>query len=221
MYDGGIYNNFPADRVKEAFNPDVIIGSKAAKGNTPPDEFDIMAQIENIVMKPSDYEISGEAGILLDMDFEVKILLAFDKLDEFVELGYQTTLLKMDSIKMLIGRVAEDSATLSRRRRAFMDSWPEFRFRNVELEGLNEKQQYYVERSILKSDSLLGLESVKREYLKLISDKSLTYIYPRAIYSETDSLFTFKLRVIPEAPLEAKFGLFHFHHRTGSDLPGF
>ena len=42
MYDGGIYNNFPINHVKEHFKPDVIIGSKAAEGNTPPDEFDIM-----------------------------------------------------------------------------------------------------------------------------------------------------------------------------------
>ena len=55
MYDGGIYNNFPLDHVKKHFNPDIIIGSKAAEGNTPPDEFDILAQIENIVMKPSQY----------------------------------------------------------------------------------------------------------------------------------------------------------------------
>lgn len=208
MYDGGIYNNFPAFRVKEAFNPDVIIGSKAAEGNEPPDEYDVMKQIENIVMHPSDFKIPGEAGILLDMDFGTQALLAFDKMDEFIELGYKTTMLKMDSIRLLINRVAEDPASLMRRRKIFIESWPEFRFRDIELEGLNEKQAYYVERSFLKSDSILGLESIKREYLKLVNDKSLTYLYPRAIYSEKDSLYTFSLRVIPEAPLEAMFGLF-------------
>jgi NTE family protein len=208
MYDGGIYNNFPANRVKEAFNPDIIIGSKTARGNEPPDEYDVMKQIENIVMTPSDYKIPGKKGILLDMDFGTQNLLAFDKLDEFVEIGYQTTLGKMDSIKWMIHRVAEDSFSLDKRRSAFMDSWPEFRFSDVELEGLNEKQSIYVERSFLKSDSVIGLNSIKREYLKLISDKSLTYLYPTAVYSEQDSLFTFNLRVIPEAPLEAKFGLF-------------
>jgi NTE family protein len=208
MYDGGIYNNFPANRVKEEFNPDVIIGSKAAKGNQPPDEYDIMKQIENIVMTPSDYIIPGDEGLLLDMDFGTQDLLAFDKMDEFVKIGYEATLLKLDSIRLMIGRVAEDSVSLQNRRKAFVASWPEFKFRDVELEGLNKKQAIYVEKSFLKSDSVIGLESIKREYLKLVSDKSLTYLYPSAKYSEKDSLFTFKLRVIPEAPLEAKFGLF-------------
>ena len=49
---------------------------------------------------------------------------------------------------------------------------------------------------------------MKREYLKLANDKSLVYIYPLATYDEKDSLFTLRLRVIPEAPLEARFGLF-------------
>lgn len=208
MYDGGIYNNFPANRMKEAFNPDVIIGSKAAKGNEPPGEFDVMKQIENIVMNPSDYIIPDGKGIMLDMNFGAQSLLSFDKLDEFIALGYSTTISKIDSIRLLITKVAEDSTTMNKQRKEFVDSWPEFRFRDVDISGLNENQTSYVERSFSKSDSVLGLESIKWEYLKLVNDKSLTYLYPTATYDKSDSLYTFKLRVIPEAPLEARFGLF-------------
>jgi len=208
LYDGGIYNNFPIEHVKEQFNPDVIIGSKAAKGNTPPDEFDIMGQIENIVMKPSSYKIHPGEGILLDMDLEKQSLLAFDKADIFVEVGYRTTLEKMDSIKMLIHRKAENATELDRRRKTFIDSWPELRFKEFDIQGLNEQQKYYVERSIRKTDSVIGIKELKREYLKLANDKSLSYLYPGAVYNPADSLFTLKLRVIPEAPLEARFGLF-------------
>jgi len=207
MYDGGIYNNFPANHMKEVFNPDVIIGSKAAKGNEPPDEFDVMKQIENIVMNPSDYNIPGD-GLILDMEFGSTSLLSFDRLEEFVDLGYTSTLAKMDSIRNLTSTIADDSATLNRRRMEFVEKLPEFRFGDVNITGLNERQSSYVERSFLKSDSVTGLESIKWEYLKLVNDKSLTYLYPRAIYDKQDSLYTFDLRVIPEAPLEARFGLF-------------
>ncbi len=208
MYDGGIYNNFPVQHVLEQFNPDVIIGSKAAQGNRPPDEFDILAQIENIVMKPSSYEIDPERGILLDMDLEKESLLAFDKLDEFVEVGYRTTIEKMDSIKLLISRTADDTATLNRKREAFVERLPELRFNEFKIEGLNDNQKYYVEQSIRKLDSILDLKEMKREYLKLANDKNLFYIYPQAVYKPEDSLFIMKLRVIPQAPLEARFGLF-------------
>ena len=208
LYDGGIYNNFPMNHVEDLFHPDVIIGSKTSEGNKPPDEFDILGQIENIVMKPSNYNIQPGKGLLLDMDFNKQSLLAFDKLEEFVEVGYQTTLRKMDSIRMIVDRTAEDSASLNRRRKAFTESWPGFRFKDIDLEGLNEKQEYYVRKSIRKTDSVIGIEEMKREYIKLANDRSLTYLYPRAVYDPADSLFSFKLRVIPEAPLEARFGLF-------------
>ena len=207
MYDGGIYNNFPINHVKEHFKPDVIIGSKAAEGNTPPDEFDIMGQIENIVMKPTSYHVDPEDGILIDLDLKKQSLLAFEKLDEFVDIGYQTTLQHMDSIKMRINREA-DPDELNQKRMAFIETWPELRFKKFDFEGLNEAQEYYVERSIRKTDSVVGVEELKREYLKLANDQSLFYLYPRAVYNPKDSLFTFKLRAIPEVPLEARFGLF-------------
>lgn len=208
MYDGGIYNNFPLNHVKEHFNPDIIIGSKAAEGNTPPDEFDIFGQIENIVMRPANYEISPGEGILLDMELSKESLLAFDKLDYFVETGYRVTMENMDSIKMLIKREAPDSSELNDRRKNFREKWPEMRFKDIDIEGLNEKQEYYVERSMRKTRPVIDVEEVKREYLKLVNDKSLFYLYPRAIYDESDSLFTLRLRVVPQAPLEARFGLF-------------
>lgn len=208
MYDGGIYNNFPVQHVLDEFNPDVILGSKAAEGNTPPDEFDILAQIENIVMKPSSYEIDKDRGLLLDMKLQKQSLLAFDKLEEFVEVGYQMTLAKMDSIKLLINRRVEDSLTINRKRADFKERLPELRFNEFEITGLNDKQKEYVEASIRKTDSIIDASEMKREYLKLANDKSLFYLYPRAVYRPEDSLFTLKLRVIPQTPFEARFGLY-------------
>ena len=65
-----------------------------------------------------------------------------------------------------------------------------------------------MEHSIRQSDSILDVEEMRREYLKLANDKSLFYLYPRAVCRPEDSLFTMKLRVVPQAPLEARFGLF-------------
>jgi len=208
LYDGGIYNNFPVDRVKESFNPDIIIGSKAAEGNRPPDEYDVLKQIENLVMNPSDYYISPGEGVLLDMKFDRPALLDFDQLDYFVDVGYRTAMGKMDSIQLLVQRKAPPAAVLNEKREAFINSWPEFRFDSLSLHGLNEKQEEYVRSSFHLGDSALDLVSAEKEYLKLANDKSLTYLYPRAKYEEEDTTYTFDLRVIPEAPFEARFGLF-------------
>ena len=208
MYDGGIYNNFPANHMMEHFNPDILIGSKAAEGNTPPNEFDMMGQIENIVMKPTEYSIEPCEGILLDMEFKNESLLSFDKAEEYLERGYMVTLEKMDSIRMLIKRKAPGPLEMKKKREAFIARLPGFKFKELVISGLDADQRTYVERSIRKTDTVIGLEELKKEYLKLVSDKSLFYLYPHAVYQPDDSLFTLHLKVIPQAPLEARFGLF-------------
>ena len=58
-YDGGIYNNFPTDVMKNDFHPDIIIGSVVSANPTKPKENDLMSQIENMVMQKTDYSIPG------------------------------------------------------------------------------------------------------------------------------------------------------------------
>lgn len=207
MYDGGIYNNFPIQHVREAFNPDVIIGSKAAEENKPPSEFDIPKQIENMVMHPADYHIEPGEGVLIDMKFENVSLLDFDRIDEFVELGYRSTMEKMDSIRGLVQRMGPDSIELSQRRKEFTESIPDLYFNEVQIDGLDEDQARYVKSSVHHSDSILSLDQIKREYIKLANNKSLSYLYPRAEYKPEDSLYRFKIRLVPQTPLEGCFGL--------------
>ena len=50
-YDGGIYNNFPTDIMREDFKPEVIIGSVVAANPGKPKENDLMSQLENMIMQ--------------------------------------------------------------------------------------------------------------------------------------------------------------------------
>jgi len=208
MYDGGIYNNFPLNRLKEEFHPDFIIGSKSAKGNTPPDEFDIMSHIENMVMAQIDYTISEKEGILIDMEFENPSLLDFSRIDEFIEIGYNTTMEKIDSIKMFMHREGPDSIEMKRRRLEFRADEPELKFADIQIGGLNPPQTEYVEKSIKRKSDTIDLGTLRKEYLKLAQDRNLKYIYPLASFRQKDSLFDLHLRIIPQATIEAKLGLF-------------
>lgn len=208
LYDGGIYNNYPINHMREAFGPDVIIGSKAAEENKPPDEFDIGSQIENMVMYPVDYSIDPDEGVLIDMEFHNASLLDFDRLDEFVELGYRSTLDKMDSIKALVTRRGPDLQTLATRREVFRSRIPPLQFNEFVTQGLNQQQESYIRGRIRGRDSIMGLEQVKEEYLKLANNKNLAYLYPKAEYKDQDSLYRLRLRVVPRAPVEGIFGLY-------------
>lgn len=45
-YDGGIYNNFPVNVMRDTFHPDIIIGSAVSANPGKPKEGDIMGQLE-------------------------------------------------------------------------------------------------------------------------------------------------------------------------------
>lgn len=50
-YDGGIYNNFPVNVMRDTFHPDIIIGSAVSANPGKPKEGDIMGQLENMIMQ--------------------------------------------------------------------------------------------------------------------------------------------------------------------------
>ena len=81
-YDGGIYNNFPTDVMRDDFHPDIIIGSVVAANPSKPKENDLMSQIENMVMQKTDYSIPDSVGILMTFKYDDVNLLDFDRLQE-------------------------------------------------------------------------------------------------------------------------------------------
>ncbi|HDR68596.1 MAG TPA: hypothetical protein ENN61_06040 [Bacteroidaceae bacterium] len=208
MYDGGIYNNFPLNRVKEAFNPGYVIGSKTTRGNLPPNEFDVMAQVENMDMNPIETSIEPNEGIIIDMDFPNTSLLDFNRIDEFVDIGYRTAREKIDSIKLQVSRTGHDTTVLKHMRMEFNNHMPELLFNDIMIDGLNNDQQGYIEKSLRRYADTFDLKNLRQEYLKLAHDKNLRYIYPSAEFNREDSLFDLRLRIIPQTTLEAQFGLF-------------
>jgi len=208
MYDGGIYNNFPANRVKETWHPDILIGSKAAEGNLAPAEDDFFSQVENMVMKPADYHIDSTEGVLIEMKFKNASLLSIGRINEFVEEGYRQTELAMPEINALISREGPDSLGMVNKRAEFRETWPDFIFDEIDIEGLSDEQKFYVENSIRRKAEVFDIKELKEEYLKLVYDNFFSYLYPVAHYKSEDSAFRLKLKIKPQSPLEAKFGLF-------------
>ena len=79
-YDGGIYNNFPTDIMRQDFKPDIIIGSVVAANPSKPKENDLMSQIENMVMQKTDYSLPDSLGILMTFKYDDVSLMDFDRL---------------------------------------------------------------------------------------------------------------------------------------------
>lgn len=205
-YDGGIYNNFPTDVMREDFHPDVIIGSVVAANPSKPNENDLMSQIENMVMQKTDYSIPDSLGIVMTFKYDDVSLLDFDRLDELHDIGYNRTMSIMDSIKSRIHRrVNADNVRL--RRMVYRSNLPQFRFRDIYIEGANAQQQAYIKKEFHDDPhEVFTYEDLKRGYFRLLADNMISEIIPHAVYDPQTDLYSLRLKVKMEDNFSVRIG---------------
>jgi NTE family protein len=100
-FDGGLYNNFPADVMCNEFHPDYIIGSNVSYNAAPPQEDDLISQLTNMLVTPTDFTIPCENGILIQPKTALSTF-NFDDVGKAIDEGYRATIAMMDSIKSLV-----------------------------------------------------------------------------------------------------------------------
>ena len=206
LFDGGIVNNLPHDVMKEAFNPDIIIGHKVAEETKAAESDDVMSQLENLVMRPTNFEIPAETGILLETKFKNVGLLDFNKFEIIKEAGTTTATNLLDSIKQLIDRRVGNEE-VEEKRKAFNLKKPELYFQNIQVEGVSDpEQRKYIIQSIKHRYDVINLASLKKEYFKLIADEHIKSIRPISRYNQETGYFDLHLKVKPEEKVEVKIG---------------
>ena len=204
LYDGGIYNNFPIDIMREDFAPDFIIGSKVASDPTNPKEGDIMAQLDAMVMQKTDYNVDKEEGILISFKLDTIVgLLDFPKADMIYKLGDEKGMAMADSIKSRVERRVPKNAK-AMQRADWKSRTPQLVFDKIIVNGGNNTQQTFIRKQFeVEKDSadILDLEGMENAYYKLMSDNKISDMSPHAIYNEETGLFT----LILDANLKDKF----------------
>lgn len=206
VYDGGIYNNFPVDVMKNDFNPDVIIGSIVAAKIDKPKEDDLINQIENMVMQKSDYTLDPEDGILMRFDLSDVGLLDFPKARQIAKIGYDYAMELMDSIKSRIPRELSQE-TRQLQRMVFKSQTPDLVFNSVSVEGGNHQQKEYIKRQF-ESDEPFTDEDAKASYYKTISDGKISDLIPHARYDKASGMFNLDIKAKVHDQLSVGMGGF-------------
>lgn len=205
-YDGGIYNNFPTDIMREDFRPGVIIGSVVAANPGKPKENDLMSQLENMIMQKTDYTLPDSLGIVMTFKYDDVSLLDFDRLQELHDIGYNRTISLMDSIKSRIHR-RTSAENVRLRRLVYRSNLPQFRFRDIYIEGANPQQQAYIKKEFHDEDhEVFTYEDLKRGYFRLLSDNMISEIIPHAVYDPKTDLYSLHLKVKMDDNFSVRMG---------------
>ncbi|MHB9142299.1 MAG: patatin-like phospholipase family protein, partial [Paludibacter sp.] len=205
LFDGGIYNNFPVDVMRDDFKPDIMIGSVVSNNPRKPDEHNLVMQIENMIMSKTDYTITEKEGILLKFDLSNVNTFDFSKIDQLVKIGYDEVMKNIDEIKARIPRRIS-TEELTEKRKKFRDGFPPLKFKKIEVEGVDSLQKIYIEKIFNYNNKVFNLNEFKEAYFKLISDDKISEVIPHAIYNPKTGYFDLNLDVTTQNQLKVMLG---------------
>ena len=207
LYDGGIYDNFPADVMKTTYAPDFTIGVDVSTKDYGP-QTSIIDQVENLVIQNNDYYLDPANGIKISFDLNEFGLLDFAKAKRIYDIGYSVTMNMMDSIKSRIHtRIPKEEREL--RRAVFKSQTPYIRFDKVAVEGATPDQNQYLEYLFAntKSDTI-SIDDARKSYYRAISTGKLRDFVPHAEYNDTTGLFSLNLKASVKNNLKFSAGGF-------------
>lgn len=189
VYDGGIYDNFPVDVMKNDFNPDFIIGVSVSGPDGKPKKGNIYSQLEDMIIQNNNYDLPADEGIKIQVPVLNFGVLDWNKAQEIYEIGYKTGLSMVDSIKKRLP-ARESLAELNQRRKTFATKTPKVEFDSIKVTGATPSQTRYLEslfeprRKKGKGFQTIDLEDVKSGYYRAVTEGKLYNLLPQAEFNE-------------------------------------
>lgn len=206
VYDGGIYDNFPVDVMREDFAPDIMIGVDVSSPDGKPKAGDLIDQLEDMIIQNNDYNLPADEGIKIRIHLSEFGLLDFPKARAIYQIGYDKAMSMMDSIKTRItARVPSTARCLNRR--VFKSKTPYVRFDSVEVSGGTANQDKYLKYLFTKNrPDTFGIAAAKSSYYQAITPGNLKNLIPHALYNDTTGLFTLDLKATAKDNFKIGFG---------------
>ena len=213
LFDGGLYNNFPADIMYHEFNPDYIIGSNVSTNASPPSEDDLIGQVINMLVFHSDFTLPCETGIIIEPKSTVTTF-DFENVQQAIKSGYESTIEKIDSIKSNL-TVISTQDIIKKRREEYRKKLSKIYITKIQTQSLkNDKKVSYAEKSLMnsKKETYLTLNQFEKRYFRLYNAQQIDFIYP-TINKIKDSTYAIQLKIKKSKDFKLQVGG-HFSSRS-------
>ncbi len=211
LFDGGLYNNFPADVMYHDFNPDYIIGSNVSYNADPPSEDDLISQLTNMLVYYTDFSLPCDAGVIIRPQTEVTTF-DFDSAAEAIRDGYQSALKYIDSIAPNIQRRVT-MEELAEKRAIFRKRIVPLNVSDVVVYNSSSKEDAFVENSFQKrkKHDVISEQSLENRYYRILAAEQIEMVYPM-LDLEPDSTYRMTVSVSREKTFKLEAGG-HFSSR--------
>lgn len=213
LFDGGLYNNFPADIMYYEFNPDYIIGSNVSGNASPPHEDDLIGQVINMLVFQSTFNLPCETGIIIEPKSTVTTF-DFENVQQAINAGYLSTIEKINTIKSNISQLYT-LEEIQKNRGLYRENLTQIYITKIETQSFDKnKKVSYAEKSLInpKKENYLTLNQFEKRYFRLYNSQQIEFIYP-TISKIQDSLYSVKLKIKKSKDFKLQVGG-HFSSRS-------
>jgi NTE family protein len=205
LFDGGIYNNFPIDVALKEFNPDIIIGCNVSGSNPKAADDDLISQLQAMILYRSQVQTYSSNALIVEPQLGDISTFDFDKIEEAIAIGYETTMAQLPVIKESIQR-EETLSSKNQQRVTFQEKFNPLLIDEIMIRGLKKSQSRYVQKIMAKGESKLDLNDLKRSYLKLFGDDKINTVFPSAQFKPENKSYRLDLDVKKEKNFLISFG---------------
>jgi NTE family protein len=205
LFDGGMYNNFPADIMYDEFFPEIIIGSRASMGFGKMREDDLTSQLEAMLTSETNYEVPCDNGVLIEPTLRAVNVIDFRHTRAFIDSGYVAAKRMIPEIRAFVYDTIS-LEELERKRQAFRAIQPPLIIDRIYVEGIDENQTQYVNRMLKLGEEMVPMEKMKKEYFKLVADEKINHIFPQLKFNYATGFFDMHLDVRREKDITVEFG---------------
>lgn len=211
LFDGGLYNNFPADVIYEEFMVDYIIGSNVSYNAKPPTEDDIISQVTNMLMRPTDFSLPCDDGVIISPNSTISTF-DFNSAEKAIQEGYASALPYIDSIKQSIKRTRTQTEVAEKRKK-FKSKIKPLMIDGITTSNAQNEDLSFVRSSFMKDSLPQHLNEIDftKRYFRIYATPQVKYMYP-TLQKSSDSTFKLNLTVRKEKPFELSVGG-HFSSR--------
>lgn len=210
VFDGGLYNNFPADVMQKEFNPDYMIGVNVSAKNFKEypkngDERLMSRLMLFMFLAKSDSTLVGKNGTYIQPDLQDFTASNFYPVAALIKQGYDATMADMPKIlKSVKRRVSAEEIAI--RRNTFNNKKPQLVFNEVIVSGVNSQQKRYIQRLFKRDKPTFDLADIKQGYYKLVADETFETIYPKIAYNPKSDSYTFEIVAQPKKSFKLELG---------------
>ena len=205
LYDGGLYNNFSANIMMDDFLPDVVIGSNVTSNAPPPDDDNLLSQLENMIVTRQDFEIKCDQSYIIEPDITGISSFDFRKIKSSIDAGYAATIQMIDSIRQTVKRVVTPEE-LYQKRAAFKAKQMPLEFSHITVNGLKPKQEKYVLNTLFKKKRTISVEELKPKYFRVYGDDKIKFMYPKSYYDSISKTYKLNIQIKKEKDFSILFG---------------